>query len=190
MKKLICVVGLPGSGKSTALEFAKPFGAVVVMGDVVRDEAIKKGLKITPESLGRIAKELRQKAGADIIAERTILKIHNLEEGIVFVDGLRSLHELELFRQNFPKVVLVSIDAPTNLRYTRLKDRKRADDPQSMPDLKIRDTREIDFGLKDVMDLAEFQIANNNSVEHLKSECEDLFFQLCTPNGNMNDDTE
>lgn len=188
MKKLICLVGLPGSGKSTALEFAKSFGAVVVMGDVVRDEAVKKGLKVTPESLGKIAKELRQKGGPDIIAERTILKIHNLEEGIVFVDGIRSCHELQLFQQNFPKVVLVSIDAPTNLRYTRLKERKRADDPQSLNDLKARDTREIDFGLKEVMDLAEFQIANNDSVDHLKSECEDLFSQLCTPNGSINED--
>jgi dephospho-CoA kinase len=178
MKMLICLVGLPGSGKSSALEYAKDFGPVVVMGDVVRDEALKRNLKITPETLGQVAKDLRKKGGPDVIAERTIVKIQQLDGGVVFVDGIRSLHELELFKQNFPKVVLVSVDAPKEQRFKWLSARKRGDDPKTLADFKTRDAREIEFGVKEVMDLAEYQLFNKGSLDDLKNDCQELFQSL------------
>ena len=44
--KVIGFCGLPGSGKSTALESVKSLGVVVNMGDVVRNEAMKKKIEI------------------------------------------------------------------------------------------------------------------------------------------------
>ncbi|MEM2346640.1 MAG: AAA family ATPase [Archaeoglobaceae archaeon] len=51
MPMIIAFVGYPLSGKSTAAQIAKEFGIpVVVMGDVVREEAKKLGLKETAEN--------------------------------------------------------------------------------------------------------------------------------------------
>jgi len=187
MKKLICLVGFPGSGKSTALEFAKEFGAVVVMGDVVRKEAQKKGIKITSESLGQIAKDLRKKGGPNVIADRTIITIKSLDDPIVFVDGIRSPNEYNYFCENFPKVILVSVDAPKEQRYKWMMERKREDDSLSLAELKARDAREVEFGVKKVMDLAEYQIANKGSVDDLKTECHDLFSSIIHQGGFDND---
>ena len=53
--KIIGFVGLPGSGKGEASKIARQHGlAVVVMGDVIRQEAARQGLEPTDQNLGRI----------------------------------------------------------------------------------------------------------------------------------------
>ncbi|MFZ2536174.1 AAA family ATPase, partial [Methanothrix sp.] len=53
--KIIGFVGLPGSGKGEASKIARELGlSVVVMGDVIRQEAARQGLEPTDQNLGRI----------------------------------------------------------------------------------------------------------------------------------------
>ena len=55
-RKAILVAGMPGAGKRTAIEGMSSKGIpVFTMGDVVREEASKMGVKPTPEGLGRVA---------------------------------------------------------------------------------------------------------------------------------------
>ena len=45
---LVCVVGMPGSGKSLVSQVARELGFdVVVMGDAVREEAKRRGIEPT-----------------------------------------------------------------------------------------------------------------------------------------------
>jgi len=77
-KLVIGLAGMPGAGKSVVVAVAKDNGCgVVVMGDVVREEAEKRGLMPNPENLGKIMLELRQKEGNNVIAKRSIPKIEN-----------------------------------------------------------------------------------------------------------------
>ena len=71
-KILIGFCGLPGSGKSTALEAVKDLGIVINMGDLVRHEVKKRNLPMTDEVLGKIAKELRKKEGLGVLAKKCI----------------------------------------------------------------------------------------------------------------------
>ena len=48
------------------------------MGDIIREETIKRGLIINSENLGNIAQNLRQEYGPEIIAQRTIEKIQKI----------------------------------------------------------------------------------------------------------------
>ncbi len=93
--------GLPGSGKSTALEAVRDLGVTITMGDVIRNEAKTLDLIPNDTNLGKIAKELRVLRGNDFIAEKTIELIKNQDSDIIFVDGVRSLEELNLFRKNW-----------------------------------------------------------------------------------------
>ncbi|MEJ2296388.1 MAG: AAA family ATPase, partial [Candidatus Lokiarchaeota archaeon] len=61
--KVIGFCGLPGSGKSTALESVKNLGIIVNMGDVIRNEAIKKSIELTDENLGQLARSMRLELG-------------------------------------------------------------------------------------------------------------------------------
>ena len=86
VETLIAIVGLPASGKSTAIDAIKKFGPIVVMGDVIREEAKKRTLDPSPENIGKIAQELRSDFGKDIIARRCMEKIHKLHYPTVFID--------------------------------------------------------------------------------------------------------
>ena len=70
------ISGLPGSGKSLVSEIAAKKGAAVVsMGDIIREEAKKRG-----ESSKETATNLRKEHGKYIVAKLTIEKIKKMIE--------------------------------------------------------------------------------------------------------------
>ena len=115
------ISGLPGSGKGLVSDMATERGAIIVsMGDIIREEAKKRG-----ESTKETAKNLRKEKGEYIVSELTIKKIKQLEkEGIenaIVVDGIRSHHEVEMFKENFDDFIILSIFANPTLRFKRLQ---------------------------------------------------------------------
>ncbi|MDD1749766.1 MAG: AAA family ATPase, partial [Methanothrix sp.] len=97
--KIIGFVGLPGSGKGEASQIAREHGyAVVVMGDVIRQEAARQGLEPTDQNLGRIGNALRAAEGPDAVAKKTLERAKATGKDIVVVDGLRSREEADFFR--------------------------------------------------------------------------------------------
>src|SRR5437016_13319431 len=90
---------MPGCGKEEVLVVAKNLGfSIVRMGDVVREEAQRRGLPITDATVGGMAHAERESHGFGIWAERRLPRI--LGERVV-VDGLRGRAELEVFRKAF-----------------------------------------------------------------------------------------
>ena len=54
-KLVIGLAGMPGSGKSVVVDTARELGYdIVVMGDVVRQETLKRGLELTPQNVGKV----------------------------------------------------------------------------------------------------------------------------------------
>ena len=69
-KLVVGVAGMPGAGKSLVVEAAVQNGYdLVVMGDVVREEAERQHLEPSPENIGKIMLELRQKEGKAVVAK-------------------------------------------------------------------------------------------------------------------------
>jgi len=169
--------GLPGSGKSTALEAIKDLGLIITMGDIIRDEAKKRDISPNSANLGKIAEELRQLLGDEVIAEKTIEKVETQTSNVIFIDGIRSPDEVRLFRKNwtFPLIAIIS---KKKLRYKRILDRARSDDSKGLELIKARDKREINFGIKKVIKLADYHIMNNNQKEMLKKQTRDLVLKL------------
>ena len=97
--KVIGFVGLPGSGKGEASQIARQHDlAVVVMGDVIRQEATRQGLEPTDKNLGSIGNALRAAEGPDAVAKIAFKKAKATGENLVVVDGLRSKEEVDFFR--------------------------------------------------------------------------------------------
>lgn len=89
-KLVIGLASMPGAGKSVAVGVAKDNGYdVVVMGDVIREEAKRRSMKPSPENLGKIMLELGQKEGNTVIAKRCIPKIESEAKHKVIVDGFK-----------------------------------------------------------------------------------------------------
>ena len=137
--QIMGISGMPGSGKSIVSDMATEKGALIVsMGDIVREEAKKRG-----ESSKETAKNLRAEHGQYIVAELTIKKIKKLQdegnEKLIIVEGIRSPHEVEMFKENFDNFIILSVFTNPAIRFERLKLRMREDDSQDYAEFKKRD---------------------------------------------------
>ena len=176
--KIIAFVGLPLSGKTTASRIAEEMGIpVVVMGDVVREEVKRRGLELTDENAGRVASELREREGMDAIAKRCIPMIRERldEKGIVVVDGIRGIAEVERFRKEFgDDFILINIEAPLEVRFERALRRKRDDDVKTIEDLRRRDERELSWNMGEAIRLADITIENVGDIDEFKEKVREV----------------
>ncbi|MCR6623472.1 MAG: AAA family ATPase [archaeon YNP-WB-062] len=172
---IICLTGMPGSGKTTISEIVKEMGIpVIVMGDVVREEARIRGIEPTPKNLGKLMIEMREKMGANVIAKRCVDKIKELNSKIVLVEGVRSLEEVEEFRK-VGDAKIIAVHSSPKTRYERLSRRGRSDDPKSWEEFRERDLRELDVGIGRVISLADEIIINEGTLEDLKENTLKVF---------------
>jgi len=170
-KLVIGLAGMPGAGKSLAVETAQQEGyAVVVMGDVIREETQKRGLALNPKNMGKVMLELRKTGGNSVIAEKCIPKILQQKSRKVIVDGLRSMHEADAFKAHFVKFSLMAVHASPETRFYRLHRRGRSDDPDDWEVFHERDARELSVGLGYVIAVAECLIINENSREKTRTK--------------------
>jgi dephospho-CoA kinase len=165
---------MPGSGKSLVVDTARELGyTVVVMGDVVRQETVKRGFEMTSQNVGKVMLELRQKEGNFVIAQKCVPKIEEQASNKILVDGLRSLYEADIFKEHFSNFSLVAIHASPQIRFNRLCQRHRSDDPTEWKVFNERDMRELTVGLGNVIAMAEQIIVNDNSLEVVKAKIQE-----------------
>jgi dephospho-CoA kinase len=174
--RIIGTVGLPGSGKGEAAAVAREEEIpVVTMGDVIREETRRRGLDPS-EHHGEIAQQLREEEGETAIADRCIPMVREAAErqdgeSVVLVDGLRSMAEVERFVDAFGEdFLLLSIEAPFDLRAKRLGDRGREATDLDREKLREREERELGFGMGEVIDDADRTIHNDDSLERFREQ--------------------
>jgi dephospho-CoA kinase len=167
--RVVCLTGMPGCGKEEALAVAQGLGfSIVRMGDVVREEANRRGLPITDSAVGGMANAERQTHGLGVWAERTLPRIRGDR---VFVDGLRGRAELEVFRKAFgDDLVVVAVHASPKTRYDRMFRRQRRDDAASLEAFRARDVRELGWGLGDAIAMADVMLVNEGTLDEFRRQ--------------------
>ena len=166
--RALCVTGMPGSGKEVFLEEANRKGlSVVRMGDVVREEAARRGIDLTDADVGGMADREREAQGSDIWARRTLERIRTDR---VVIDGLRSLEELDAFAARFVNLVIVAVHASQATRYRRIAERARPDDITSEDAFRTRDRRELRWGLGGVIALADEVVVNEGDLAKFQAQ--------------------
>lgn len=179
--KGIGVTGLPGSGKSVVARMSKGLGVEIIrMGDVIREEANKRGADV-----GDVAVNIRRKYGKFVVAERCIGKIKEVEkknkhihpsenekknQKFFIIEGIRSPYEVKLFKKNFKGFKVIAIHSSPKTRFKRLKHRHRFDDSKKISEFKKRDNRELGFGIGDVIATSDYMIVNEGSLGKFKSD--------------------
>ena len=153
---------MPGAGKSTiALKLKEEGYETFSLGDGVRAEAKRQNLEPTGENLGKLMLELREKNGPGAIAELLKESIQESTHDIIIIDGIRSIHEINVLK-NTGNVKLLAVNAAADTRFNFLRERKRSDDPLTREKFEERDNREIGVGLEKIIGLADESIDNNN----------------------------
>ena len=150
---------------------------VVVMGDAVRDEAKRRGLEPTGENMRALMKRLREERGPAVVAELCFPRIDR-SGPLVLVDGVRSLAEVEAFRERYGEAVLIAVHSSPRTRFERLKARGRPDDPREWEDFYKRDKAELEVGIGSAIAMADHMLVNEGTVEELREAARRLLREL------------
>lgn len=176
--RVIGFTGMPGSGKSEAMEVAKAAGFTVVrMGDLVWEEVERRGLPRDAKHVGEVANEMRARHGKDVWARRTVERIRREAKShpVLLVDGIRNLEEVETFRRELGHdFVLVAIHTDPEHRFERMVRRGRTDDSRDAAVLQARDEREMNWGIARTIALADEMVVNDGTLPDFRKKVASL----------------
>ena len=179
MQIVVCITGYPCSGKTTLAGILGGDGfAVVELGDLVRER-----MKVDPAALkfaGDIrgfSGMIREVYGRDVVAAWAVERIKKLGSAKIVVTGLRTEEELNRIKAEFPNALLISVNAPDDVRFQRMLSRGRRGDPKSYEDFMKRDEKEREGllaageeteGLDAMVAKADYHIENTGTISDLK----------------------
>ncbi|MGC8676553.1 MAG: AAA family ATPase [Candidatus Micrarchaeia archaeon] len=183
---MLCIVGYMGSGKSTAAVLLKRRGfKIIEMGDTVREEMKKNGMEINSKSVRAFAAGLRQQYGNDIVARLASKKLDSFKN--VVIVGVRSTYERDYFKKLFSDFVVVAIVAPERMRFSRIRKRRKPDDPKTLAEFRkieakersgFESKRDEAHGIGRIIDEADYVLFNTATVSQLSKDVASLLTYL------------
>lgn len=175
MGKVVAVCGMPGSGKGEFAAVLELQGVPVLsMGDMVRAEVKRQNLVESPGIFGEIAAQLRAEHGEDVLAVRLADAVDELlvSHPIVLIEGMRGTAERIVFSQRWSEAFAsVAVEASPDVRFTRIQNRGRSEDGDRAS-FEVRDTREIGWGLDQIILEADHHIDNNLDLATFQENCQ------------------
>jgi len=178
MVKVIGLTGTIGSGKYVVTDYLKQkFNCFYVkISDVLRNEMEKRRGKLDRKTLQDSGDEMRKKYGNHILAKVSIDYLPRNKELIV-MDGIRNPGEIDYLKQTFGNdFVLIAVDSKPELRFERLKQRGRSDDPKIWEEFLEIDSRDQGTGQPEYgqqtrrcMSKADYTIMNDGTLEEFQA---------------------
>ena len=172
--KIIALVGLAGSGKSSAVEYLTEKGfPKIYFGGVIYKAMDEAGIEKTWDNQQQFREEIRRREGKDFVIKRVIKNIHDLinaGQNKIVLDGLYTWSEYKFLKHEFPgQVVIIAIVTPKYLRYQRMA--KRIERPMQPHEVDQRDWSEIENLEKGgPIAIADYFIINDGSLEQLRQK--------------------
>lgn len=167
--KLIAIVGMCGSGKSTAVDYLTEHNIPkVYFGGVVINAVKEAGLEVNETNEKMIREKLREDEGKDAIVNRVVKDVKKLIEAgqkRIVLDGLYSWTEYKVLRKEFPdEMTVVAIVTPKALRRERLANRPVR--PLTPAEVAERDRSEIENLEKGgPIAIADYYVDNSGTIE-------------------------
>lgn len=171
---IIGLTGKNGSGKGEVAKFLKERGfEYLSLSDIVREEVRKRKKSVTRDHLIIQGNELRKKFGPDILAKRTIERLEVDRNYII--DSIRHPAEAKALKAH-NGFVLLNVTAPSEIRFKRLKKRKRENDPKTFREFLKLEQREgkstvgSNQQLNQTIKLAHYHLQNKGTLKELHNE--------------------
>ena len=178
--KVICIVGMPGAGKSLVSdELVEKGYAFFRFGQITLDIIKEKNLEVSESNERKIRENLRKKHGMGAFALLNISKIDELrEKSNVVGDGLYSWSEYKILKERYNKdLFIIAVYASPEKRYLRLSERSAQNDHDlrfrsfTKEEAKARDYAEIENLEKGgPIAMADFTIINTRTINELKNQ--------------------
>lgn len=172
-KKIIAILGLPGSGKTEVIEYLMKEHAwpKVYFGDVTFDEMKKRGLEVNEKNERIVREDLRAKFGLLHYTKEVIKKVEALKDSpVILIESLYSWEEYLYFREHFgDEFFTIAIFASPKTRYERLG--RRAIRPLTPEEAQGRDYAQItNISQAGPIAMANYTVDNNDGLDELKSQ--------------------
>lgn len=191
MNKIVCIVGMAGSGKSiVADELVKRGFAFIRFGQIVLDKIKEEGLKVSEENERKIREGFRKQYGMAAMAKLNIPKFDELlKKSNVVGDGLYSWSEYKLLKERYgDSMYIIAVYASPKLRYERLEKRAVENDEKqrfrsfTRDEARARDYAEIgNLEKGGPIAMADFTIVNTGTIDKLKENANKILSQIINP---------
>lgn len=182
------IVGVTGyfcAGKDTFARRLERKGFIhISLSDMIRDEIVARGQKVTLDRLTEVGNQLRRRYGAGVLAVRALKRMNNYARYVV--SSIRHPAEVETLRirRDF---VLVFIEAPRRARYERSVARARSgDDLPTFEEFVAAEKRQLSGDDPDAQQLqlcreeADLIVRNDSTVEAFHSRIDKALREILT----------
>jgi len=176
-RKIIAVVGLPGSGKTEVIEYLmqKHKWPKVYFGDVTFDEMKARGLEVNEKNERIVREDLRVKFGRLHYASKVVEKIENIKENTnILVESLYDWKEYLFFKEKFgDDFVTIAVYTSPKTRYSRLANRPVR--PLTFEEAQSRDYAQIEnlFQAGPIA-MADYTANNEGSKDNLYQQVDEI----------------
>lgn len=185
MNKLVCITGLPGSGKSFASDFFVKNGYQFLRFGQITFEELEKGkLPVSEKNEKMVREGFRKKYGMAAYAILNLPKFKKLmKNGNVIGDGLYSFEEYKVLKKEFGKrFITIAVYAPPKVRYKRLSCRKLHKEdkdvrfrPLTKKEAETRDYSEVEnLNKGGTIAMADYTIVNTRSLNYFKRQLNEI----------------
>lgn len=145
--KIVAIVGMSGSGKSTAVRHMTEKGVPkVYFGGMILNEMERRGIEITADNEREFREQIRAEEGNDWVVRQAVIEVRRLIEAgqrRIVLDGVYSWSEYKILKKEFPKeMVFIAMVPPRRERHRRVAD--RAERPLTAEEINRRDYSEIE----------------------------------------------
>lgn len=184
--KILAVVGMSGSGKSTAIDYLTERKVPkVYFGGIIYKAMEEAGVERTEdgESEKIFREEIREREGKDFVVRRVVEEVKNLinaGQKRIVLDGLYTWTEYKILKKEFPSektMVVVAVVLPKDLRHKRVAE--RPDRPFDARAISERDWSEIENLEKGgPIANADYYLDNSGTIKELHEGLAELVREL------------
>ena len=172
-KKIILIVGLPGSGKSHAAEIIKKkLGAKIInSGDIIREEVERRGLKYSPTADAAVAHWFHQYGREAVLVQKVYEMIVRARKKLIIVEGFRGVDQLEILEDLLDhKVSIIAVKCHFRTRWKRAEERERFGKEETKEYIKNRDISEKHRGIERIIRKAKHKVDNNGTKKQFETK--------------------
>jgi dephospho-CoA kinase len=176
-KIVIGIVGEIASGKGVAAKYLQDrYGGVVFkFSTVMRDVLKRLYVAQSRENLQSLSRILRQQFGEDLFAKSIAQDASGSDAPLIITDGIRRPSDITELAK-LPEFHLVTITAPEEVRYLRVKNRAEnpGDAEKSWEDFIKDSSAEPEAQIRTIAAQAQYAIKNDGTLEDLHRELDAL----------------
>lgn len=170
--------GMLGSGKTAACAYiAEKFGGKKFRYSTPMAEMLDKlGLAQTRRNLQDMGTGMRKTFGEDVWGIAMRRQIEQTRESLIVIDGIRRFGDLTPL-QSLSGFYLIFMDADTEMRFERQKDRTR-DVSKTLEQFRLDEQHEAEKQIQDIGKTADHVIRNNGTLEEFYQQLDHLLHEL------------